>query len=104
MAGEAPGHAHCRVESGLHVGNRSGHFQGGILLGVAAATCSAAVSAGWQVLDLSAQYLEAGTGPHLDASATTLRSGRNLAAVECRIADAAGQPIFSAQASFLRGR
>ncbi|MET1115827.1 MAG: acyl-CoA thioesterase domain-containing protein [Comamonas sp.] len=102
--GSAPGQAWCRVESGVHIGNRSGHVQGGIMLGVAAATCAAAMPENWQLLDLSAQFLEAGTGPHIDASASTLRSGRNLAVMECRIADAAGQPIFCAQASGLRGR
>ena len=99
-----PGQARCRVQSGLHVGNRSGHVQGGVMLGVAAATCAAAMPANWQLLDLSAQFLEPGIGPHIDATATALRSGRNLAVMDCRIADAVGQTIFCAQASGLRGR
>lgn len=102
--GSTPGQARCRVESGIHIGNRSGHVQGGIMLGVAAATCAAAMPENWHLLDLSAQFLEPGIGPHIDTSATVLRSGRNLAVMECRIADAAGQPIFSAQASSVRGR
>ncbi|WP_159917713.1 PaaI family thioesterase [Pantoea sp. 18069] len=104
VAGSAPGQASCRVESGMHIGNRSGHVQGGILLGVAAATCTAALPEGWSLLDLSAQYLDAGAGPYIDASAATLRSGRNLAVVECRVVDSASKPIFSAQATCLRGR
>lgn len=104
VAGATPGQASCRVESGLHVGNRSGHFQGGILLGAAALTCAAAVPADWHLLDLSGQYLEAGIGTHIAANAATLRSGRNLAFVECHVADSKGLPIFSAQASCVRGQ
>jgi acyl-coenzyme A thioesterase PaaI-like protein len=104
VRGNAPGQARCRIESGMHIGNRSGHVQGGILLGMAAATCTAALPEGWQLLDISAQYLDASTGPHLDARAATLRSGRNLCVMECHVADSAGKPVFSAQATCLRRR
>lgn len=94
--------AQCRVERGLHVNNRAGDVQGGILLGIAARTSAAALPNGWRLLDLSAQYLAASSGPWVLARAEPSRLGRNIASVECRISDATGQETLLAHATLVR--
>lgn len=94
--------ARCRIDAGLHVSNRVGHIQGGILMAVAAKTCAAAAPPGWLLLDLSVQYVEAASGAWVQACATPLRVGRNSASIECRVQDPEGRTTLCAQAIFMR--
>jgi acyl-coenzyme A thioesterase PaaI-like protein len=94
--------ASCRLHAGLHVSNRIGHLQGGVLLGLAAHTSAAAAPEGWHLLDLTAQYIEAGAGTWVQARAAAVRIGRSSASIECRITDDQGRTTLCAQATFIR--
>ena len=74
-----------RLENGLHIGNRVGHAQGGILLGMAAATAAAALPAHWALSGISAWYTSPGAGPTLHANSRLLHHGRLTAVVRTRI-------------------
>jgi len=77
--------AKCVLENGLHVGNRVGHAQGGILLGMAAATAAAALPAHWSLSGISAWYTSPGEGQALRASSKIVHHGRLTAVVRTRI-------------------
>jgi acyl-coenzyme A thioesterase PaaI-like protein len=100
QAGE--GWAECVVYAGRHVANRVGDVQGGILLGLAAQTSVAALPRGWSLVDLSAQFVAAASGPWVLARAECIRRGRNIAFVDCRISDNAGRTTLKAQATLAR--
>lgn len=77
--------AECALGNGLHVGNRVGHAQGGILLAMAAATAGAALPAHWLLSGISAWYISPGDGPVLRASSKVVHHGRLTAVVRTRI-------------------
>lgn len=96
------GGAQCELPCGMHVGNRVGHTQGGILLGLAINTSAAVPGPGWRVLDVAANFIRPGKGRYLRASARLLREGRNLAQVECDIRTDDGTLVLSSLATLLR--
>lgn len=85
--------AQCRLKNGLHIGNRVGHAQGGILLGMAAATAAAALPPHWALSGVSAWYTSPGEGPVLRASSRVVHHGRLTAVVRTRIS-AAGRRVL----------
>lgn len=94
--------AQCEFPCGMHVGNRVGHTQGGILLGLAMNTSAAAPGPGWRVLDVAADFIRPGTGSRLYADARLLREGRNLAQVRCDISTEDGALVLSSLSTLLR--
>jgi len=92
----------CVSPCGMHVGNRVGHTQGGILLGLAMNTSAAAPGPGWRVLDVSANFHSPGQGKHLHAVARLLRTGRSLAQVMCEIRTDDGTLVLSALSTLVR--
>jgi acyl-coenzyme A thioesterase PaaI-like protein len=75
----------CVVENGPHIGNRVGHVQGGILVGMAAATAGAALPAHWALTGISAWYISPGEGQTLKAKSKVLHHGRLTAVVRTQI-------------------
>jgi acyl-coenzyme A thioesterase PaaI-like protein len=73
------------LENGLHVGNRVGHAQGGILLALAAATAGTALPAHWRPSGISAWYISPGEGQALRANSKVIHQGRLTAVVRTRI-------------------
>ena len=73
------------LENGLHVGNRVGHAQGGLLVAMAAASASGALPAGWQLSGMTSLYVRPGEGARLDAKSTVIHQGRLTAVVRTRI-------------------
>ena len=73
------------LENGLHIGNRVGHAQGGILVGLAAASAAAALPGGWKLSGMTALYISPGEGRTLRASSTLVHHGRRTAVVRTRI-------------------
>lgn len=71
--------------NGLHVGNRVGHAQGGILLALAAATAGTALPAHWRMSGISAWYISPGEGRTLRANSKVIHHGRLTAVVRTRI-------------------
>ena len=72
-------------ENGLHAGNRVGHAQGGILVGMAAANAAAALTGSWQLSGLTALYISPGEGRTLRAGSTVVHEGRLTAVVRTRV-------------------
>jgi acyl-coenzyme A thioesterase PaaI-like protein len=68
--------ASCRMENGPHVGNRVGHAQGGILMGLAAATAVAALGDDWRLASIAASFVSPGDGEALEATASIVHRGR----------------------------
>lgn len=100
-AGE--GWAECVFERGMHVCNRVGDVQGGVLLGLAAQTSAAVLSDEWRLIDASARYLAAAdTGRALHARAETVRMGRNIAFTECKVTDESGRVALLAECTLAR--
>ena len=77
--------AASKMHNGLHVGNRVGHAQGGIMLGLAAATAAAALTGNWSLSGISAWYVSPGDGKSLLASAKVVHQGRLTAVVRTQI-------------------
>ncbi len=73
------------LENGLHVGNRVGHAQGGILIGMAASNCAAALPAGWKLSGITALYVSPGEGKVLRAKSKVIHQGRLTAVVRTQV-------------------
>ncbi len=77
-----------RLPVGMHVGNRVGHVQGGLLLNAALATAEAAVPEHPVLTGASAWYISPGQGKVINAKSTILQSGRNIAVVRTELFNA----------------
>jgi acyl-coenzyme A thioesterase PaaI-like protein len=82
------GGATCRVKISPQIGNRVGHVQGGILLGLAQATASAAVPHHPAVSTISAWYISPGHGKSLTVRSKIVHAGRSFAVVKTEIRNA----------------
>ena len=76
-----PGGAICVVANGPHLGNRVGHMQGGLQLGLAASTANAALPTGWMLSGISAYFISPGEGRTLRAASRLVHRGRHTAVV-----------------------
>lgn len=79
------GGASCSVKNGPHIANRVGHVQGGISLGLAAATACAALTPHWALTSISACYISPGEGRSLKARSRILHHGRLTSVVRTQI-------------------
>ena len=80
-----PNGARGRLAVGMHVGNRVGHVQGGLLMHAALATAEAAVPDHPIVTGASAWYISPGQGKVVSARSIILQSGRNIAVVRTEL-------------------
>jgi acyl-coenzyme A thioesterase PaaI-like protein len=98
--GGAPRHtkqgATHRVPVGPHIGNRVGHVQGGILLGLAANTACAAAPAAMMLSNISAWYISPGRGTALAIRSRPVHAGRTIAVVRTEIKNASGERVLEA--------
>jgi acyl-coenzyme A thioesterase PaaI-like protein len=83
-----PNGAKGSLPVGMHVGNRVGHVQGGLLLNAALATAEAAVPEHPILTGASAWYISPGQGKAVSARSTILQSGRNIAVVRTELFNA----------------
>lgn len=83
--GIQPHHGKCALAVGPHIGNRVGHAQGGILIGLAAATASSALPSSFRLAGLSAWYISPGDAKTLRAGSTVIHQGRRTAVVRTRV-------------------
>ena len=86
--------ASCPMENGAHVGNRVGHAQGGILMGLAAATASAAMGPPWMLASVAASFVSPGEGMVLDAFSTVTHRGRWTAVVHTQVIGSEGRRVL----------
>jgi acyl-coenzyme A thioesterase PaaI-like protein len=98
QAKHVAGGAEATVKNGPHIGNRVGHVQGGILLGLAAETAVAALNPRWQLTALSAWYISPGEGRALKLRSRVVHHGRLVAVVRTEVtgkgADGARRKVF----------
>jgi len=88
--------ARCRVKNGQHLGNRVGHVQGGILLGLAAATAKAAVPRHPLLSSVAAWFISPGKGEALRIRSKVLHAGRSFAVVRTEIRTSDGTRVLEA--------
>jgi len=69
-------YAKVTIPNGPHVGNRVGHVQGGISLGLALCSANRALSEDWRCAGIHASYVSPGTGPTLSSETMVTHRGR----------------------------
>ena len=74
------------MRNAMHVGNRVGHAQGGLLVGLGAASACAALPDAWRLAAVSAWFVSPGEGAELTARSTRWHQGRDTAVVRTEIA------------------
>lgn len=98
QARHVAGAAQSTVKNGPHIGNRVGHVQGGILLGLAAENAIAALTPHWSLTALSAWYISPGEGRSLKIKSKVVHHGRLIAVVRtevsCRGKDGRPRKVF----------
>jgi acyl-coenzyme A thioesterase PaaI-like protein len=77
--------ASCSMQNGTHVGNRVGHAQGGILMGLAARTATAVLGTDWTLASIAAAFVGPGEGESLEATAAVVHQGRWTALVHTEV-------------------
>lgn len=90
------GTASLRAPVTPHLGNRIGHVQGGLLLGVAMKVAIAAAAPRMRLSSISAYFVSPGLAPHIDIQSEVVQSGRSLAVVQTRITGANGKLVLHA--------
>ena len=86
--------ARCTVRIGMRHGNRVGHVQGGLLLGLAAITACAAAPGHPQLSAIAAWYISPGQGRALKIASKRFHEGRSFAAVRTEIRNADGSRVL----------
>lgn len=89
-----PRGAVSRLAVGLHLGNRVGHVQGGLLLNAALATAIGAVPHHPLLTAASAWFISPGQGKALRSRSTVLQKGRNVAVVRTEVFAADGRRVL----------
>ena len=93
------GGASCRVPIVPQIGNRVGHVQGGIMLGLAQATAGAAVPAHPTVSTISAWYISPGRGDALSVRSRVVHAGRSFAVVRTEVRNADRSLVLEAMSN-----
>jgi acyl-coenzyme A thioesterase PaaI-like protein len=88
------GGAQGSLHNGLHVGNRVGHAQGGILIAFAAQAAAAALGKGWSLSGVCAAYVRPGQGPLLRARSRIVHHGGLTAVVRTDIDGEGGRRVL----------
>lgn len=79
--------ASCKAPNGPHIGNRVGHAQGGVLLGLAANAAACALPPAWRLSAVSGWFLRPGQGKTLTAKASVVHQGRLTALARTVVSD-----------------
>ena len=90
----ARGAGTCVMPIGPHVGNRVGFVQGGILLGLAAVTASAALPDTWMLSGIAAAFISPGDGAALKAQANVVHHGRRVSVVRTELTRSDGRRVL----------
>jgi acyl-coenzyme A thioesterase PaaI-like protein len=86
--------ARCRVDIGPQHGNRVGHVQGGLLLGLAAVTAQAAAPRHPRLSAIAAWFVSPGQGRSLDVFSQPFHEGRSFAGIRTEIRNADGTRVL----------
>jgi acyl-coenzyme A thioesterase PaaI-like protein len=94
--------ASCPMENGAHVGNRVGHAQGGILMGLAASTAAAAMGERWRLASIAASFVSPGEGDVLEAQSTPVHRGRWTAVARTEVIAPGGRRVLDVSTTHVR--
>ena len=86
--------AYCELVNGPHIGNRVGHVQGGITLGLAMVTANASLSNHWKLTGVTASYISPGEGATISARSTVVHRGRLTAVVHTEVLSSNGRKVL----------
>jgi acyl-coenzyme A thioesterase PaaI-like protein len=86
--------ATCTVKNGPHIGNRVGHVQGGVLLGLAATTACAALPPTWMLTGISVWYISPGEGRVLKVKSKIVHHGRLVSVVRTLVTGKGGRRVL----------
>ena len=89
-----PHGAVSRLGVGMHLGNRVGHVQGGLLLYAALSTALGAVPHHPLLTAASAWFISPGQGKSLRSRSTVLQKGRNVAVVRTEVFATGGRRVL----------
>lgn len=98
-----PSGAASRVDNGPHIGNRVGHMQGGLQLGMAASTAMAALPHHWLLSAISAWFISPGEGRTLSATSRIVHRGRHTAVVRTVISGKGRRRVLEAVTTHVCG-
>ncbi len=84
----------CTIKIGAQHGNRVGHVQGGLLLGLAAITACAAAPKHPRLSAIASWYISPGQGRALKITSRRFHDGRSFAAVRTEIKNADGSRVL----------
>ena len=73
------------LKNGPHVGNRVGHLQGGVTMGLGIATAETALPASWMLSAVTAWYIRPGEGRVIKAKSKIIHHGRLTAVVRTEL-------------------
>ena len=94
--------ATCAMPNGAHASNRVGHVQGGLLMGLAATTASAAVPSSWALSAITAFFVSPGQGKALRARARVVHQGLMTAVVRTEVTGPDGRRVLDATTTHAR--
>ena len=90
------GKACLEVRVTPHLGNRIGHVQGGILLGMALKVANGAAPEDMRLSNISAYFISPGIGPLLHVRSQIAQRGRSLATVRTQVIAGSGKLVLEA--------
>jgi acyl-coenzyme A thioesterase PaaI-like protein len=94
--------ASCTMKNGTHVGNRVGHAQGGLLVGLAARTAMAALPASWSLASATACFVSPGEGDSLHAASKIIHQGRDTAVARTEVTGKEGRKVLQVMTTHAR--
>lgn len=94
--------ASCPMQNGAHVGNRVGHAQGGILMGLAASTAAAAMGDEWRLASIAASFVSPGEGDVLEAVSVPVHRGRWTAVARTEVIAPGGRRVLDVSTTHSR--
>jgi acyl-coenzyme A thioesterase PaaI-like protein len=94
--------ATSEMRNGAHVGNRVGHAQGGLLVGLGATTAMAALPSSWALTSVTACFVSPGEGPWLHAEARVTHRGRETAVANVEVTGIEGRRVLEVMTTHAR--
>jgi acyl-coenzyme A thioesterase PaaI-like protein len=92
----------CVVDNDLHLGNRVGHMQGGLQVGIAINTAHAALPADWKISGITACFISPGEGRVLRATSRVIHRGGQTAVVRTVITGKQRRRVLDATSTHVR--
>jgi acyl-coenzyme A thioesterase PaaI-like protein len=94
--------ASATMPNGLHVANRVGHVQGGLLMGLAASTARATLPASWALCAINAFFVSPGQGKALRARSKVVHHGLMTAVVRTEVSGPGNRRVLEATTAHAR--